>query len=395
MWVFIDLKTNRQSDQLEYLHMANTDPVKNQKPVKKPTVSKVPTGTPHVAKSGTKRVNLALQGGGSHGAFSWGVIDRLLEDGRIEFEAISGTSAGAMNAVVCADGMMKDGRDGARAALEHFWKEMSKSAEKGPVQRTPFDVFMGNWSLQNSPGYHFFDRLTRMMSPYQLNPMNINPLQRLLEDVVDFDRVRACDYTKLFISATNVETGRVKVFDSRTLTADMVMASACLPMVFQAIEIDGTPYWDGGYMGNPALFPFHTQTNCSDIMVVQINPIERFGAPTTAHDIMNRVNEISFNSSLLKELRAIDFVSRLIRQGKLSENEYRDTRVHIIENQDALKPLGASSKMNAEWAFLTHLRDLGRNTASAWLAENFDHIGKKSTVDLVKLFQGIGPQHQG
>ena len=343
----------------------------------------------------TKKINLALQGGGSHGAFTWGVLDKILEDGRLEFEAISGTSAGAMNAVVCADGMVRGGNDGARDALEHFWSAMSDSAKGSPIQRSPFDVLMGNWSLENSPGYDFFDAMTRVVSPYQTNPFNMNPLHRLIEEVVDFERVRACDQMKLFISATNVETGRVKVFDPHSLTADMVMASACLPMVFQAIEIDGVPYWDGGYMGNPSLFPFHTHTDCSDIVVIQINPVEREGAPKSAQDIMNRVNEISFNSSLLKELRSIDFVSRLIREGKISDKEYRNTRIHIIEDQDVLLPLGASSKMNAEWAFLTHLRDLGRVTAEGWLEKNFKHIGKKATVDISKLFQGIGPQHQG
>ncbi|MEO9650574.1 MAG: patatin-like phospholipase family protein [Roseobacter sp.] len=343
----------------------------------------------------TKKINLALQGGGSHGAFTWGVLDKILEDGRLEFEAISGTSAGAMNAVVCADGLMNGGNDGAREALEHFWSEMSKTAKTSPIQRAPFDVFMGNWTLENSPGYHFFDAMTRIVSPYQMNPFNMNPLQDLITKVVDFERVRACKQVKLFISATNVETGRVKVFDPDSLTADMVMASACLPMVFQAVEIDGVPYWDGGYMGNPALFPFHTHTDCSDILVVQINPVERSGVPKSAQDIMNRVNEISFNSSLLKELRSIDFVSRLIKEGKLSDKDYRATRIHIVENQEALLPLGASSKMNAEWAFLTHLRDLGRKTATNWLEENFADIGHKATVDISKLFQGIGPQHQG
>lgn len=339
-----------------------------------------------------KRVNLALQGGGSHGAFTWGVLDRFLEDGRIEFEAISGTSAGAMNAVVCADGLMENGNDGARVALEHFWHEVSVAAQTSPVQRLPFDVLMGNWDLSNSPGYHYFDGLTRAMSPYQMNPMNINPLRDLIERVVDFERVRNCDCTKVFISATNVETGKVKVFDPHLLSADMVMASACLPMVFQAVEIDGVPYWDGGYMGNPSLFPFHTQTESSDVLVIQINPIVREGAPKTAQEIMNRVNEISFNSSFLKELRAMEFVSRLIREGKLSSDDYRDTRVHIIENEDALKPLGASSKLNAEWSFLTHLRDLGRETATAWLAQNYDSIGKKSTVNLTDVFSETGPQ---
>lgn len=346
-------------------------------------------------KNSSKTVNLALQGGGSHGAFTWGVLDALLEDGRIEFEAISGTSAGAMNAVVLADGLMDGGRDGARTALETFWKSMSAAARTSPIKRNPFDIFVGNWSLDHSPGYHMMDAMTRMFSPYQWNPLNINPLRDLMVKTIDFDRVRSCDKTKLFISATNVETGRVKVFDSHELTVDMVMASACLPMMYKAVEIDGVPYWDGGYMGNPSLFPFHTQTDCTDLVVVQINPISRPGAPVTSQEIMNRINEISFNSSLLKELRAIDFVSRLVKDGKLSPNEYKDYRIHIIENEEVLKPLGASSKLNAEWAFLTHLRDVGRDTAKNWLDTHFTALGKWATVDVSALFQGIGPRHQG
>jgi len=347
------------------------------------------------ARSKEKAINLALQGGGSHGAFTWGVLDALLEDGRIEFEAISGTSAGAMNAVVCADGLMQGGKDGAREALHNFWSDMSRAAKTSPIQRNPYDIFVGNWSLDHSIGYHMMDAMTRMLSPYQWNPLNINPLRDLLVDTIDFERVRSCDKTKLFISATNVDTGRVKVFDRHELTADMVMASACLPMMFQAVEIDGVHYWDGGYMGNPSLFPFHTQTDCTDIVVVQINPISRPEPPVTAQEIMNRINEISFNSSLLKELRAIDFVSRLVKQGKLSPNEYKDYRVHIIENEDVLKPLGASSKLNAEWEFLTHLRDVGRKTAHDWLDQHFDAIGKWATLDVSALFQGIGPEHHG
>lgn len=335
-----------------------------------------------------KRANLALQGGGSHGAFTWGVLDRLLEDGQLFINAISGTSAGAMNAVVLADGWTEGGADAAREHLEYFWRKISQTAALSPVRRTPFDAFMGNWSLEYSPGYHFFDTLTRIASPYQLNPLNINPLKELLEETVDFERVRHCRSPGLFISATNVETGRVKVFDSTELTADMVMASACLPMIFQAVEIDGVPYWDGGYMGNPALFPFYDATDCEDIVVVQINPVERKGAPVTAHDIMNRINEISFNASLLKELRSIEFVSRLIHEGRLSRETYRDNRLHLIENTEALTPLGASSKLNAEWEFLTHLRDLGRDTASKWLDMNLAAVGKHSTIDLREMFQG-------
>lgn len=345
--------------------------------------------------SKTKAVNLALQGGGAHGAFTWGVLDHILEDGRLEIAAISGTSAGAMNAVALADGYTRGGAKEARSTLHTFWESMSALARFGPIQRTPLDIFMGNWSLENSPSFHALEAMTRVVSPYQFNPMNINPLRDLVAESIDFDSVRACDAIKLFISATNVETGRVKIFDHKQLTVDMVMASACLPFIYQAVEIDGVPYWDGGYMGNPALFPFHGTTGTDDIVVIQINPIERCGAPRTAQEIQNRLNEISFNGSLLKELRAIDFVDRLIAEGKLSTDEYRQVRVHIIENQDALKPLGASSKMNAEWAFLVHLRDLGRQTASEWMDANFKNIGQRSTVDLRAMFQGIGVQHHG
>lgn len=342
-----------------------------------------------------KPINLALQGGGAHGAFTWGVLDRILEDGRLSIAGISGTSAGAMNAVAVADGYTRGGPDGARAALDQFWRAMSESAKNSPMKRTPYDMLTGYWGLDHNPVFHMMDAFSRIASPYQTNPMQINPLRELLEKSVDFEMVRKCTAFKLFISATNVESGKVRVFPRKELTADMVMASACLPTVFQAVEIDGVPYWDGGYMGNPALFPFHGQTGTDDIVVIQINPIERKGTPKTPQDIQNRVNEISFNGSLLKELRAIDFVDRLISEGKLSKDDYRQVRVHIIENQAGLNPLGASSKMNTEWAFLTKLRDMGRDTATRWLDETAPHIGKRGTVDLREMFQGIGAQHQG
>lgn len=346
-----------------------------------------------------KRINLALQGGGSHGAFTWGVLDRLLEEDCLEIDSISGTSAGAMNAVVLADGFSRfetQGRkaaaEGAREHLEKFWQAVSRSAEGSIVKRSPINQMFGNWSMNGSWSYHFSDSLSRLFSPYQTNPLNINPLKNLLEATVDFDQVNACHAIKLFISATNVHTGRIKVFDSNNLNADKVLASACLPQLFQAVEIDGVPYWDGGYMGNPSLFPFRDHTDTSDIVVVQINPVEREGTPRTPHEIQNRVNEINFNSSLLKELRSIDFVSRLLDEGNLDETQYRRERIHIIGNQDALNPLGASSKVNAEWDFLVHLRDIGRDTADAWIASHFDDIGVQSTVDLRAMFEGTGPR---
>lgn len=340
-------------------------------------------------------INLALQGGGAHGAFTWGVLDRMLEDDIVTVEAISGTSAGAMNAVVMADGLMRGGAEAARRALAEFWEAMSTAARASPIQRTPIDILMGRWSLDASPGYHIMDAATRLLSPYQWNPLNINPLKDILVSVVDFERVRHCDQLKIFVSATNVETGRVRVFRREELTPDMVMASACLPLLYQAVEIDGVPYWDGGYMGNPVLFPFFHGSSCSDIVVIQINPIVREGAPKTAQEILNRMNEITFNSSLLKEFRAIEFVCRLLEEGALSPEQYRKMNVHVIEAQDELKPLGASSKLNAEWKFLCHLRDVGRETCDAWLKENHDAIGERSTVDLRAMFQGIGVQHVG
>ncbi|MGB0694487.1 MAG: patatin-like phospholipase family protein [Rhodospirillaceae bacterium] len=337
-----------------------------------------------------KSVNLALQGGGSHGAFTWGVLDRLFEDGRIWIEAISGTSAGAMNAVVAAQGMYDGGGEGAREALREFWRAVSKAARTSPMQRSPIDVIMGNWSLDNSPGYIYLDLLQRLTSPYDLNPLEINPLRDLVEELVDFEKVRDGKDMGVFISATNVETGRVKVFDRDEVTLDVVMASACLPFLFHAVEIDGVPYWDGGYMGNPVLYPFFDHSASQDIIIVQINPIVRRGTPKTAREILDRVNEITFNSSLQKELRAIEFVSRLIQQGKLSGDDYNDMRVHIIEARKEMRPLGASSKVNAEWAFLEHLFDIGRRAADKWLANHFDDLGTTCSVDLRDMFTGMG-----
>ena len=335
-----------------------------------------------------KMVNVALQGGGAHGAFTWGVLDRLLEDGRIGLEAISGTSAGAMNAVVVADGIMKGGPDGARQALEDFWQAVSQEGAKSPIQRSLVNVFMGDWSLDTSPGYLFFDQLMRVVSPYQLNPLNHNPLRDLLEAQIDFDRVTACNKIKLFVSATNVHTGRVKVFTCGEITADVVMASACLPYLFHAVEIDSVPYWDGGYMGNPVLFPFFDSCASNDVVLVQINPIERNATPRTAREILNRVNEITFNSSLLKELRAIEFVARLIDEGKLDPSDYKEVLLHRIDSGEEMLALSASSKHNAEWAFLVHLRDIGRAAASRWLDESLDRIGNESSVSIRTLFEG-------
>ena len=335
-----------------------------------------------------KPVNLALQGGGAHGAFTWGVLDRVFEDERIRVEAISGTSAGAMNAVVAAQGLFDGGREGARAALDAFWCEIARAGAASPLKRNPINVWLGDWSLDGTPVYVMMDLVNRLASPYDLNPMRLNPLRDLLTNLVDFDKVRNANSIALYLSATNVETGHVRVFQREEVTADVVMASACLPNLFHAVEIDGKPYWDGGYLGNPVLFPFFKRSHSNDIIIVQINPIVREGVPKSAAEILNRVNEITFNSALIAEMRAIEFVCRLLDEGSLDDSRYSRMMVHMIEARKQMRPLGASSKMNTELGFLRHLFQIGRDAADRWIAAHFDDIGERSTVDLKQIVAG-------
>jgi len=334
----------------------------------------------------TKAINLALQGGGAHGAFTWGVLDRMFEQDPLWIEAISGTSAGAMNAVVAAQGMYDNGAAGAREALEQFWWQVSQAATLSPIRRSPLDFLVGNWSLDHSPGYLVLDLLNRLASPYDVNPFDLNPLRDLVGSFVDFDKVAGEEDMAIFLSATNVETGQARVFHRHEITLDVIMASACLPFLFKAVEVDGIPYWDGGYMGNPVLFPFIDYSPCTDILIIQINPMVRPGAPRAARDILNRVNEITFNASLIRELRQIDLIDGLIESGKLSSNDFRRMNLHMIDGCNDMLALKASSKLNAEWAFLTHLRDIGRKAADAWLKRHFEDIEVRSTLDLRTLF---------
>lgn len=340
----------------------------------------------------SKRIELALQGGGAHGAFTWGVLDRLIEDERLEIEGLSGTSAGAMNAVALAAGMQRDGRDGAREALQAFWAAVSRAAKASPIGRTPLDILLGRWSLDFSPGYMMLDHMSRMFSPYDLNPLDLNPLRDLLIGEVDFDCVNGDGAPKVFIAATNVRTGRARIFRQPAITADAVMASACLPFLYKAVEIDGEAYWDGGYMGNPALFPLVDECASRDMIIVQINPLEREDVPRSAREIVNRLNEITFNASLIKDLRAILMLKELIDAEGIEREHYRDMLLHRIHAVDELKSLGVSSKLNAEWTFLRHLHDIGWRAADRWLDQNFDAIGERSTFDLGFLNQdGLRP----
>ncbi|WP_262031157.1 patatin-like phospholipase family protein [Microvirga sp. Mcv34] len=329
-----------------------------------------------------KRFNLALQGGGAHGAFAWGVLDRLLEEDGIAFEGISATSAGAVNAVVCAHGLAVGGREGARRALGEFWQRISRSACLSPVQPSFLDRITGNHRLEASPAFLAFHMLTQVLSPYELNPFNYNPLHDVLERLVDFERLRRSAQVKLFLSATNVRSGKIRVFENHEMSADVVLASACLPFLFQAVEIDREHYWDGGYMGNPALFPLIYRCEHSDIVVVHINPIRRPDVPKTAADILNRINEISFNSSLMREVRAVEFLNRLVEEGRAPNPDIRQVRLHAIEADDVMQHLGAASKLNADWSFLTDLHEIGRRRADAWLRDDFPNVGLRSTIDV-------------
>ncbi|RAI01983.1 patatin [Acuticoccus sediminis] len=327
-----------------------------------------------------KPVSLALQGGGAHGALTWGVLDRLLEDGRLDIASISGTSAGAMNAVVLADGYRRGGPDGARAHLTAFWKAVSEAASLSPIRRSVLDWVWGRFSLDYSPSYLFFENLSRVFSPYELNPFGINPLRDILANLVDFDNVNRCPDLRVYVTATNVRTGQPKIFRQGAVTADAVMASACLPQMFPAVEIDGEAYWDGGFVGNPALYPLVGDPNVPDIIVVQINPIVRQKVPKRARDIINRVNEISFNSSLIKELRMLALFQQVMAENEI--RRYHQTHLHLIHADAEIQDLAASSKLNAEWAYLTMLFERGRQWADAWLAANYDKIGVASTLDL-------------
>jgi NTE family protein len=328
-------------------------------------------------------IDLALQGGGSHGAFTWGVLDRLLEEPWLRIAAISGTSAGAMNAAVLAHGWMEGGAEGAREALDKYWRRVSRAAAFGPLQRSFFDRLMGRWSLDTSPAYVAMDLMSRILSPYDLNPFGLHPLRGILAESIDFDRLDRSPI-KLFITATNVRTGRGRIFRNADITADVLLASACLPTMFRAIEIDGEAYWDGGYAGNPTITPLIRESDAHDTILVQINPRERPDTPRSATEILNRLNEISFNSPLLKELRMIALLRQVADPGTGEGARWAQMRTHWI-GTDKLLEFGASSKLNAEWDFLTMLRTEGRRAASKFLDADGGDLGLRSTADLDAL----------
>jgi NTE family protein len=330
-------------------------------------------------------VDLALQGGGSHGAFTWGVLDRLLEEPWLQIEGVSGTSAGAMNAAVLADGYATDGAEGARAALETYWRHVSEAARFSPFQRSPIDRLLGRWTLDHSPMFIFLDMMSRLYSPYDLNPGGTNALTPILEKEINFERLRNSPI-KVFITATNVRTGRPRVFRNADLTPAVLLASACLPTIFQAVEIDGESYWDGGYSGNPTMAPLVNELVSDDTILIPINPVERPGTPKSAHEILNRLNEVSFNAVLIKELHMMALLRRIADPGDGEGAEWARMRVHMVPNC-LMDKLGYSSKLNAEWDFISMLRDEGRKAGDEFLVQHGDSIGKRSTLDIDLLLK--------
>jgi NTE family protein len=331
-------------------------------------------------------VDFALQGGGAHGAFTWGVLDRLLEESWLRIDGISGTSAGAMNAAVLVHGYVDNGADGARAALENFWRGVSRAALLSPLRRTPLDVLLGRWTLDHSPVFVAMDLMARLFSPYDLSPGGANPLRNILAETLDFGRLAQASI-KLFVTATNVRTGRGRVFRNGEITPDVLLASACLPTLFQAIEIDGESYWDGGYSGNPTITPLVRECASRDTILIPINPLERPGTPRTAREILDRINEVAFNAVTLKELKMIALLRQVADPGKTEGALWGGMRIHMVGNPIMIE-LGYSSKLNAEWAFLEMLRDEGRRAAETFLAAHGADVGKRSTVDLDQLLVG-------
>lgn len=338
------------------------------------------------APANAKRIKLALQGGGTHGAFTWGVLERLLRDERLAIDGIVGTSAGAMNAAILADGLAAGGPEKARTMLAAFWTRLGEMARHSPIQPTLIDRWIGLGNMDFSPAWHMADLMLKVLSPYEANPANINPLREALVATVDFDRLRAASAPAAFVCATNVLTGRLRVFERKEMSADAVMASACLPQIFQAVAVDGQHYWDGGYSGNPPIFPLIYMGGCPDILIVQLNPINIPEVPRDMRAIMDRVNTLAFNASLMREMRMIRFVSEAIDRGEMSAKHHQRLFIHSIDAEEELARFNASSKLNADSAFLQHLFALGAEKAEAFLADHFEAIGERSSTDVSRKF---------
>ena len=340
--------------------------------------------------STTKPISLALQGGGAHGAFQWGVLDRLLEDGSLDIQSITAASAGAMNAVALVAGLLEGGPEGARAKLERFWRAVSQGGARGVFGENPMASLATDW-FTNNPAYRYMEALTAQapsiaVSPYDFNPLNLNPLRDILRDEIDFKAIREHSAIDLFVAATAVRSNEVKLFRAAELTAEHIMASACLPDVFQAVTIDGVDYWDGGYLANPPIWPL-VECRARDVMLCLLNPLTTKKTPRTTTEIMDRLNEISFNASIAAELRAVAVVQDLIKRGLLKTGSgYMTLRFHMIGADGRLTDLTLPSKFNTDWNFLQDLKKRGRTAADEWLNDGLAAVGQRSSFDLAKAF---------
>jgi NTE family protein len=328
----------------------------------------------------------------------------LLEDQDIHIRGLSGASAGAMNAVVLASGYGTGGRDEARRQLRSFWETVGKRKTHNPLGLSIFDTVFKHWApIAASPVYSFYDMVSRLVSPYQLNPLNMNPLRNVVADHVNFDAIRQLDNIRVFVSTTNVRTGHHRIFRNEDLSLDAVLASTCLPVLFQTVEIDGEAYWDGGYTANPALLPLIEESEPNDLILIQINPVDRPEIPYTAHTIIDRINEISFNSSLNQELRTIALIKRLLADEAGLGHHYHSALfgkiaalcVHRIEAQKEMRSFGAASKLSSNWPFIAWLHDIGYDAADTWLAQHRGNLGRRSTIELFSEYADIDTTNDG
>ena len=340
-------------------------------------------------KGDTKKVAIAMQGGGSHGAFSWGVMDRLLEDGRFEVEGLTGTSAGGMNAVAVVQGLMRGGNQGARDEMKAFWQRISEVGKNSSLNnRGPIDKMLGKYTMYNSPGYIIFDYLSRIFSPYELNPLQIDPLKDVISKSFDFEALRKYKGCKVYLCATHVFTGKLRIFSIDELQPECLQATACLPSIHNAVLVDGEYYWDGGFIGNPVFFPLIYDCETPDIILIQLNPTVREKLPTTSREIADRLNEITNNASVIREMRAISFITDLIEDGTIDASKIKKINMHVIEDEECFQELGWSSKLNTEWEFFTHLFEKGRTAADRWIKQNYDSVGKRTTAPMREHFVG-------
>ncbi|MDR0580950.1 MAG: patatin-like phospholipase family protein [Holosporaceae bacterium] len=350
---------------------------------------KIPTeGKKKDIKDNKKKISIAMQGGGAHGAYTWGVLDRLLEEKDIVIEGVSGTSAGGMNAIATAQGIITGGNESARELLTKYWKINSEAGKASIFKPGILDILAGKYTMHNSPGFLFFDFISKIFSPYQLNPLGTNPLKPIVEKLFDFEKLNANDAVKVFLAATHVYTGKLKVFSNvnKELCTEALLATACLPTVFAAVMVKGEYYWDGGFIGNPVIYPLIYDCETPDIMLIKLNPTHRTKLPTSAAEIGDRLNEITNNTSIMREMRSMHFISKLIDEGLVAPGKMKRMHVHLIEDEAVFQDLGWSSKLNTDMDFLDHLFNAGRKSADKWLEKNYDKINKETTADVAEEF---------